>query len=172
MAFTINNVTLVGGNIVRDAELKYTSNGAAKAAFDIAMNRRYLNKATGETVEDTSYFKIVLWGKPAESLIDYLKKGKKIAVEGRLSQRRWTADDGSNKSFVEIVATNVVLMSSGQRQDAPSAPGQQQESQNNSAMPPPQQQESQNNSAMPQQQQQQAPAYDYGSSFSNDDVPF
>lgn len=148
MSYTINNVTLVGGNLVRDAELKRLTSGTAKAQFDMAMNRSYMNKSTNETVEETSYFRVVLWGKPAEVLIDYLRKGKKVAVEGRLNQRRWTADDGSTRSIVEIVASNVVLMGS------PGRGG------------------SQNDGGASRPSPQSAPGPDYGSGLSNDDVPF
>ena len=108
MAYTINHVCLVGGNLTRDAELRYTNNGSALLSFSIAMNRSYKQGETWE--ERTDFFKVVYWGKPAEAIAKFLTKGKKVAVEGRLSQNRWQSPEGKNMSSVEVVASNVVLM--------------------------------------------------------------
>jgi single-strand DNA-binding protein len=114
MAFTINHVVLAGGNLTRDAEMRYLPNGTPKLSFDIAMNRSYPD-GQGGFKEEVSFFKIVYWGKPAESVAQFLKKGRKVVVEGRLSQRRWQGDDGKSNSIVEVSANTVLLMDSAKR---------------------------------------------------------
>ena len=112
MSFTINHVSLVGGNLVRDAEMKYTGGGTPVLNFDIAMNRSWKNKDTNEIQEEVSYFRVNYWGKPAESVQKFLTKGKKVAIEGRMQQRRWEGPDGKTNSVVEVVASSVILMGS------------------------------------------------------------
>ena len=106
MANDINQVVLVG-RLTRDAELKYTGSGTAIGKFSIAVNRR--RKTGDQWTDEVSYFDIVLWGKSAESLNQYLVKGKQIAVNGELRQNRWE-QEGQNRSKVEIVANNVQLL--------------------------------------------------------------
>jgi len=175
MAFTINHVVLVGGNLTRDAELKFVSSGTARLTFDIAMNSGYKDKQTDTFKEQVSYFKVVYWGKPAESIKDYMTKGKKVAVEGRLSQRRWQSEDGRNNSIVEVVASNVVLM--GGNRDAAGAgpmPGA------GASMPappmPPDPYGAPPAPAMPQGQPGYGgnipPAQNFGSDLNDQEVPF
>ena len=105
----INSVTLVG-RLTRDAELKYTSSGQAVCKFAIAINRR---RKVGEQWEDEpNYFEVVLWGRQGEALNQYLLKGKQVGVEGELRQDRWQKD-GQNRSKVEVVANNVMLLGGG-----------------------------------------------------------
>jgi len=113
MAYTINHVVLVGGNLTREAELRYTNNGSALLSFSIAMNRSFKQGETWE--EKTDFFRIIYWGKPAEAIAKYLTRGKKVAVEGRLSQNRWQSQEGKNMSSIEVVASNVVLMGGRQQ---------------------------------------------------------
>ena len=109
MAFTINHITLVGGNLTRDAELRYASNGNARLTFSVAMNRSYRDP-NGQTKDIVEFFDIVYWGKLAEAVAPHLKKGKKVAIEGRLSQRRYTTQDGQQRNIVEVAATSVILI--------------------------------------------------------------
>ena len=102
----LNHVTLIG-RLTRDAELKYTPGGLAISSFSIAVNRR--RKNGDQWVDEVSYFDINLYGKPAESLKQYLTKGKQIAVDGELRQDRWEKD-GQNHSRIVIVANNVQLL--------------------------------------------------------------
>ena len=102
----INQVVLVG-RLTRDAELKYTANGQAVCKFSLAINRRRKN---GEQWEDeVNYFDIVLWGRQGEALNQYLLKGKSVGIAGELRQDRWQ-QDGQNRSKVEIVANNIMLL--------------------------------------------------------------
>jgi single-strand DNA-binding protein len=129
----INHVVLVG-RLTRNAELKYTNNGAAVSKFSIAINQR--RKKEEQWVDEAHFFDIVLWGKSAESINQYLVKGKQVGVEGQLRQNRWE-QDGQARSKVEIFATNVMLLGGGSggggRQSA-SGPA---ESRSGSADPPP-----------------------------------
>jgi single-strand DNA-binding protein len=105
----VNHVVLVG-RLTRDAELKYSSGGAAICRFSLAINRR--KKSGEEWVEEANFFDIVLFGKSGESINQYLVKGKQIAVEGELHQNRWE-QDGQSRSKVEIYANNVQLLGGG-----------------------------------------------------------
>ena len=105
----INHVVLVG-RLTRNAELKYTTNGAAVSKFSIAINQR--RKKDDQWVDEAHFFDIVLWGTSAESINQYLVKGKQVGVEGPLRQNRWE-QDGQARSKVEIFATNVMLLGSG-----------------------------------------------------------
>ena len=115
MTFTINHIVLVGGNLTRDAELKYASTGNARLTFSVAMNRSYKDP-NGQMKEVAEFFDVVYWGKIAEAVVPRLKKGQKVAIEGRLSQRRYTGQDGQQRNIVEVSATSVILI--GARSDA------------------------------------------------------
>jgi len=105
----VNHVILLG-RLTRDAELKYTAGGQAVCKFSIAVNRR---KKSGDQWEDeANFFDIVIWGKQGETLNQYLKKGKMVAVDGELRQDRWQ-QDGQNRSKVEIVASFLQLLGGG-----------------------------------------------------------
>jgi single-strand DNA-binding protein len=105
----INHVVLVG-RLTRNAELKYTNNGSAVSKFSIAINQR--RKKEEQWVDEAHFFDIVLWGKTAESLNQYLVKGKQVGIEGQLRQNRWE-QEGQARSKVEIFATNVMLLGGG-----------------------------------------------------------
>lgn len=116
MANDINHVVLVG-RLTRDSELKYTNTGTAIGKFSIAVNRR--KRSGDQWTDEVSYFDIVLWGKTAEALNQYLQKGKQVAVSGELRQNRWE-QDGQNRSKVEIIANNLQLLGGmGGRNDSP-----------------------------------------------------
>jgi single-strand DNA-binding protein len=106
MASDINNVTLVG-RLTRDAELRYTNTGTPVSRLSVAVNRSI--KFDGQWTTEASFFDVVLWGKQAESLNQYLLKGKQIGVQGELRQNRWE-QDGQNRSKVEIVANKIQLI--------------------------------------------------------------
>jgi single-strand DNA-binding protein len=105
----INHVVLVG-RLTRNAELKYTNSGAAVSKFSVAINQR--RKKDDQWVDEAHFFDVVLWGKSAESINQYLVKGKQVGVEGQLRQNRWE-QDGQARSKVEIFATNVMLLGGG-----------------------------------------------------------
>jgi single-strand DNA-binding protein len=102
------NVIVVEGGVVRDPELKYTSDGLAYSKFAVANSS--LTFKNGEKGEDVNYFDISVWGKLAEICTTYLKKGRKIIVSGKLRQSRWKNEEGKNRSAVQIVAQDVKFM--------------------------------------------------------------
>ncbi|MDR2160453.1 MAG: single-stranded DNA-binding protein [Treponema sp.] len=104
----LNHVTIIG-RLTRDAELKYISSGQAVCKFSIASN--YRKKDGDQWKDEANFFDIVLWGRQGETLNQYLVKGKMVGVEGELRQDRWQ-QDGQNRSKVEIVASNIQLLSS------------------------------------------------------------
>ncbi len=106
MANDINQVVLIG-RLTRDAELKYTNSGTAVSHLGLAVNRR--RKVGDNWTDEASFFDVVVWGRSAESLNQYLTKGKQIGVMGELRQNRWE-QDGQNRSRVEIVANNIQLL--------------------------------------------------------------
>ncbi len=110
---TLNKVFLIG-NLTRDPELRYIPSGTAVATFTIAVNRVYLNQA-GEKKEQTSFVRVVVWGRRAEVCGEYLSKGSPVFVEGRLQSRSWEAQDGQKRSTIEIVADNVQFLRGGDK---------------------------------------------------------
>jgi single-strand DNA-binding protein len=104
---SLNKVMLIG-NLGRDAELKFTPSGFPIASCSIATTDR--RKKDGEYVEKTEWHRIKILGKMAESLNDYLKKGKQIYVEGRLETRSWDDRDGVKRYMTEIIADRIQLL--------------------------------------------------------------
>ena len=107
---SVNKVILVG-NLGRDAEVRFTPSGAAVANFSIATTEVW-NDKSGQKQEKTEWHKVVLWGKAAESLKDYLVKGKQIYVEGRLETRKWEKD-GVERYTTEVKADKITLLGGG-----------------------------------------------------------
>mgnify|MGYP000999238395 CR=1 FL=1 len=109
MASDINRVVLIG-RMVKDPELKYTQGGSSVTNFSIANNRTY-TVSTGEKKELTSFFNCIAWGKMGEVIVQYCKKGQRIAVEGRLQQRSWDDQNGNKRYVVEVVVENFQFLS-------------------------------------------------------------
>ena len=106
---TVNRVILVG-NLGKDAEVRHTPAGAAVSTLSLATTEVWNDKSSGERVERTEWHRVVLWGKQAETLNDYLKKGKQIYVEGKLQTRKWQDRDGNDKYTTEIRSDRIVLL--------------------------------------------------------------
>jgi single-strand DNA-binding protein len=100
------NKMLVIGNLGGDPEMRYTPSGQAVTSFSIATNYRYTT-ADGESREETEWFRISVWGRQAESCNQYLSKGRKVYVEGRLKSRTYETRDGQTRFQNEINATDV-----------------------------------------------------------------
>jgi single-strand DNA-binding protein len=107
---SVNKVILVG-NLGRDAEVRYTPGGAAVARFSIATTEVWNDKA-GQRQERTEWHNIDLWGKQAESLSEYLVKGKQVYVEGRLQTDEYTDKEGQKKKSTKVRCERVVLLGS------------------------------------------------------------
>src|SRR5687768_11718845 len=108
---SVNKVILVG-NLGRDAELRYTPGGSPVATLNLATTEVWNDKA-GQRQEKTEWHRVVLWGKTAESLNEYLTKGKQIYVEGRLQTRQWDDKDGNKRYTTEIRGDRIVLLGGG-----------------------------------------------------------
>jgi single-strand DNA-binding protein len=108
---SVNKVILVG-NLGRDAELRYTPGGAPVATLNLATTEVWNDKA-GQRQEKTEWHRIVLWGKTAESLSEYLVKGKQLYIEGRLQTRQWDDKDGNKRYTTEIRGDRIVLLGGG-----------------------------------------------------------
>jgi len=107
---SLNKVLLIG-NLTRDPELRYIPSGSAVTSFTLAMNRVY-KLQSGEKKEETSFIRVVVWGRMAEICNEYLKKGRPVFVEGRLQSRSWDGPDGQKRSAVEVIATSVQFLGS------------------------------------------------------------
>ena len=105
---SVNKVILVG-NLGRDAEVRYTSGGTAVATLSLATTDIWTDKG-GQRQEKTEWHRVVLWGKTAETLQEYLLKGRQIYVEGRLQTRQWDDRDGNKRYTTETRADRVVLL--------------------------------------------------------------
>lgn len=105
----MNNVNrvIVGGNLTRDPELRYTPNAVAVCEFAIAVNRSWKDRKSGEAKEEVSYFDVTVFNKSAEICGEHLKKGRPVLLDGVLKQERWEAPDGSKRSRVRVIATSV-----------------------------------------------------------------
>ena len=109
MAFSLNRSQIIG-NVTRDPEVRQTSSGQSVASFSVATNRVWKDRTTGDRQEQADFHNIVAWGKLAEIVSQYVKKGRKIYVEGRMQTRDWTGEDGVKRYRTEIVAENVILL--------------------------------------------------------------
>jgi single-strand DNA-binding protein len=119
MSRGLNKVQIIG-NLGRDPEMKYTPGGQAVTAFSIAIARRQRGR-DGKTEEQTDWFRVVCWEKLAEIADQYLKKGARVYVEGRLQTRKFTGRDGVEKSATEIVAHDMILLSGQEKAAQPAA---------------------------------------------------
>ena len=118
---SLNKVLLVG-NLTKDPELRYTPSGVPVATLRLAINTFFKDKS-GEKRSDTCYINVVTWNKQAELCSQYLSKGRRIFIEGKLQSRSWERDNGERRSIIEVRADRIQFMGSpsGARQSA--APG-------------------------------------------------
>ncbi len=160
-----NKIILVG-NLTRDIELKYSSGGLAIAKTGIATNRKF-KKQSGEMVDETMFVDITFFGRSGEVANQYLRKGSKVLIEGRLMLDQWTDQNGQKRSKHSVnVDTMQMLDSKG---DAQNAGGGYDNSnrQDSSYTPPPQQQQQRQQESKPAQQQD-VPEID----IDEDEIPF
>jgi single-strand DNA-binding protein len=124
MAKSLNKVMLIG-NLGKDPELRYTASGVAVATFTIATNESWKDQ-DGNLQERTEWHNIVAWRKLAEICGEWLKKGKKIYIEGRIQTRSYDdKNTGAKKYITEIVADNMIMLDGGRgaQSEAPPAAG-------------------------------------------------
>lgn len=104
----LNRAQIIG-NVTRDPELRTTATGQNVCTFGIATNMQW-NDAQGQKQQRTEFHNVVAWGKLAEICNQYLTKGRKTFVEGRLQTREWEAQDGAKRNRTEIVAENMIIL--------------------------------------------------------------
>jgi single-strand DNA-binding protein len=102
---SFNKITLVG-NLGRDPELRYTPQGTPVCSFTLATNERRKDRA-GENQDVTTWFRVTLWGRQAETASQYLSKGRPVYIEGRLRVEEWTDKDGKQRYTLEVHATDM-----------------------------------------------------------------
>ena len=107
----LNKVMLIG-NLGQDPEMRYTPSGRPLTKFQMAVDRSWTS-ANGEKKSETEWFNIVAWGKLAEICNQYLSKGRRVYIEGRLHTRNWKDDNGANHSSVEITANEMIMLDEG-----------------------------------------------------------
>lgn len=105
----MNKITLIG-NLGRDPEMNYTPNGVAVTKFSLAVNR-VTRSSTGEKEKETDWFNIVAWRQLAEICNNYLHKGDKVYIDGRLQQRKYTDKNGIERWMTEVIATDMEMLS-------------------------------------------------------------
>ncbi len=105
---SLNKIMLIG-NLGSEPEMRYTPNGKAVTSFRMATSRRYTTSA-GESREETEWFRVSVWGKQAESCNQFLSKGRRVYVEGRLHSRNWEGQDGQMRTSLEVSANRVIFL--------------------------------------------------------------
>jgi single-strand DNA-binding protein len=105
----LNKIMLIG-NLGRDPEMNYTPSGVAVTKFSLAVSRN-IKASTGEKREETEWFNIVAWRQLAETCNTYLRKGSKVYIEGRLTQRKYTDKNGVERTAIDVVANEMEMLS-------------------------------------------------------------
>ncbi len=114
------NRAMIIGNLTRDPELRTTAAGQSVCTLGVATNRVWTD-AKGQKQEEVEFHSVVAWGKLAEICSQYLAKGRKVYLEGRLKTREWQGQDGAKKQRTEIIAENMIMLDRGQGVSAPSS---------------------------------------------------
>ena len=174
MSKGVNKVILVG-NCGQDPDTKFTAVGAAITNISVATSESWKDKQTGQLQERTEWHKVVFFGRLAEIVGEYARKGSKVYIEGQLRTRKWQNKEGADQYTTEIVAGEIQLLDSkgGAVSNSNNQPQQPQQAPQQQAQYQPQKQNqySQQTGGAPQQQnqysQQQQP-----DDFKDDDIPF
>lgn len=106
--FSLNRATIIG-NVTRDPEVRQTTSGQSVCSFGVATNRAWTD-ASGQKQEQTEFHSVVAWGKLADICKQFMTKGRKVYIEGRLQTRDWQGQDGVKRYRTEIVAENMILL--------------------------------------------------------------
>ena len=162
MAKSLNKAQLIG-NAGKDAEVRYTGTGKPVASFSVATTDSWKDKASGQLQERTEWHNIVAWDRLAEICGEYVKKGTRVYIEGRIQNRSYDDKDGNKRWITEVVAEDVLLLG-GRASDVGSGPADDFDAPGPVSMP---------RSAQPQRpaaRPQQESSFDQG--ITDDDVPF
>ena len=106
------NKALIIGNLGQDPEIKYTQSGSPVANLSVATSERWKDKNTGEQKEQTEWHRVVVFGRLAEIAEQYLKKGSKVFIEGKIQTRDWEDSEGNKKYTTEVVAREMTMLDS------------------------------------------------------------
>lgn len=120
----INKATITG-NITRDPELRQTQGGTSVLTIGVAVNDRRKNQQTGEWEDYPNYIDCTIFGNRATGVAPHLQKGMKVAIEGKLNQSRWQAEDGTNRSKIGIIVDEIEFMAKRDGSQQPMQPMQQ-----------------------------------------------
>jgi len=118
---SFNKIILVG-NLGRDPELRYTPQGTPVCSFSLATNERRKDRTTGENNDITTWFRVTLWGRQAETASQYLSRGRPVYIEGRLRVEEWTDRDGKQRHTLEVHATDMQFIGGGARDEGGGQP--------------------------------------------------
>lgn len=121
MAKGINLVILLG-NLGKDPETRETANGKRCTTLTVATTDTWTDKASGQRQEDTEWHRVVLWGNLADIAAKYLRKGRKVYIEGRKKTRSWQSEDGQTHYITEIIAREMQMLG-GPGHGDPALPG-------------------------------------------------
>lgn len=135
MAGGYNRIIMVG-NLTRDPELKQLPSGQSVCRLNIASNRQFRNRQSGEMVQEVCFVDVDVWGPQADSSNQYLEKGRQVLVEGRLKLDNWQDTEGKNRSKHSIVADRVVFLSSAQAEGGATTFTEKESSEKNEPMAP------------------------------------
>lgn len=111
----MNKIMLIG-NLGKDPDMSYTTSGTAVTKFSLAVNR--ITKAGGERKEETEWFNIVAWNQLAETCNNYLKKGQKVFVEGRVQQRKYTDKNGVERNTMDVIINEMEMLTPKSQQQS------------------------------------------------------
>ena len=109
------NLSLIEGRLTRDPDLVYTKSGIAICKFDIAVNFNFKNN--GETTKEISFISVNTWNKTADACAQFLKKGSKVRIKGRLKQDSWISKNGEKKSKIHVEASSVEFLGSPKKNE-------------------------------------------------------
>jgi single-strand DNA-binding protein len=122
MAMNLNKAMIIG-NVTRDPDARTTPSGHTVCSFGVATNRRWKDQQTSEMKEQVEFHNVVAWGRLAETCKQYLKKGSKVYVEGRLQTRSWEDQAGQKRNRTEIIAETMIMLDrAGAQGTSPAAP--------------------------------------------------
>ena len=119
---TLNKVQLIG-NLGRDPETRYTPNGTAVCTVSLATTNAWTDKQSGDRVEESEWHRVVFFGRLAEIVAEYMRKGRPLYVEGRLRTRKWQDKEGRDLYTTEIVASEMQML--GTKPDEGKTPSKQ-----------------------------------------------
>ncbi len=163
----INKVILIG-NLGKDPEVRYLPNGTAVANITVATSETWKDKQTGEQKEQTEWHRVTFFRRLAEIVGEYLRKGSKVYIEGKLQTRKWQGQDGQDRYTTEIIADQMQMLDSKGGGSTAYTPRPQ--NQQNQSAPQQNQSAPQQNQSAPQQAPQSTSNMDDG--FLDEDIPF